>query len=226
MKRHAFTLIEILIGTAILGVVGVPILSVFLTSKDAVSRTDTRRAARYYIREIYAHLGRQSLHDLWKYCGPGEVVGFDVAGQLKHHLAEFDANTGRVTGRNPLGFGEAFLKEMTQDGYDARVFFEFYTRRELEITPLVYNRRAQDKPSPKYGILHMQAGWASVYILDRKKLKKFGGNDEKAVIANWKEPIMCPAIVGRPGLKLSGCPAVNVTVREEYGPLLQRREAL
>jgi hypothetical protein len=39
------------------------------------------------------------------------------------------------------------------------------------------------------------------------------------------EPIMCPAIVGRPGMNPSSCPADNPMVRRKYGPLLARREA-
>jgi prepilin-type N-terminal cleavage/methylation domain-containing protein len=222
--ERAFTLTEVLIASVILALVGIPVMGVFITAKQGITRTDVRREARYYIQEILAHLDRQSLHDLWRNFGPGEVLGHDVAGRLRHRLAEFDPATGRIAGKNPLGFEEEFLQEMIQEGLDARVFFEFYTRKELEIDPPKYTLGVQDKPSPKYGIYHMQAGWAEVVLLDTRKLRAARGKESQAVLASWKQPIMCPAIVGRPGLKLSGCPAVNVRVKLEYAPLLERRE--
>jgi prepilin-type N-terminal cleavage/methylation domain-containing protein len=224
--RRGFSLTEILIGTVILAVVGVPMLGVFISSKHNVKRTDARREVRFYMQKIFDHLNRQPLHDLWKNFGPGEVVGFDAAGRMRHRIAEYDARSGRITGDNPLGFTAEFVQEMLRDGYEARVFFEFFTRKELEITPAQYRPGVPDNPSPLWGILHMQAGWAQVYLLDREKLRTNGGNEAQSVIGQWKEPIMCPAIVGRPGLKLAGCPAVNPDVRAVYEPLLRRREAL
>lgn len=222
--RNGFSLAEVLIGVTILAVMGVPMLGVFIQSKHSITRTDAKREARYYIGEIMAHLERQSLHKLWDYFGPGEVVGFDVAGQLKHKLCEHD-DQGRITGKNPLGFTPYFLQEMMVDGFEARVFFEFYTRKELGVKPDRWSLLTKDEVSPIYGLHHMQAGWVQIYLLDKHKLKKNPSREADCVITSWKQPIMCPAIVGRPGLKLSGCPAVNQVVKLVYEPKLNRREA-
>jgi hypothetical protein len=39
------------------------------------------------------------------------------------------------------------------------------------------------------------------------------------------QTIMCPAVVGRPGLKLQSCPALNKDVFDIYAPLLDQYEA-
>jgi hypothetical protein len=225
-KAFGMSLVEILVGVAILTAVGIPMLNMFTQSRDSLARSDRRRECRYYVREIFSLLDRQSLHDLWQFFGPGEVVGYGVAGKLKHRLLGATGNLQNMDPeQNPLGCTPEFIQEMNQDHLDARIFFEFYTRKELEVSPALYSPQIPDQPSPKYGILHMQAGWAEVYLLDRLKLEKNGGNEEAAVLAHWKQPMMCPAIVGRPGLKFSSCPAVNEAVRRKYEPLLRRREA-
>ena len=217
--RSAFSLTEIVIAAAILAAVGIPTISIFINSKDAIARTDGARDARYFIGEILAHADRQSLHELWDNFGPGEVV--PQAGRMKHQIASYNPLTGQLSGpsdtANPLGFQESFLKEMAHAGLQAKLFFEFYTRKELEIEPQIPDPRRQDIASPRYGILHMQAGYALVQIFDLKK--------KGALVTQWRQPIMCPAVVGRPGLKLSSCPAVNKAMRAKYLPLLAVREA-
>jgi prepilin-type N-terminal cleavage/methylation domain-containing protein len=222
--RRGFSLVEVMIGVTILGVIGIPMIGVFIQSKNSISRTDVKREARYYIGEIMAHVERQSLHKLWDYFGPGEVVGFDTAGQLQHKLCEHDEK-GRITGKNPLGFTPYFLQEMMADNLEARVYFEFYTRKELGVKPDRWSIFTKDEVNPIYGLHHMQAGWVQIYLLDRAKLKKSPTRPADCVVTSWKQPIMCPAIVGRPGLKLSGCPAVSQTVKLLYEPKLNRREA-
>lgn len=211
-KMGAFSLLEVLMAAVILVVACVPMIGVFLGSKDAVQLTDAARDVRYFVNEILAHVERQSLHALWDEFGPVEVV--PEAGRMHHELAEYDAE-GKLTGANPLGFDESFLRDLTRAGFRARVYFEFYTRKELEIQPAQPDPRQPDVASAKYGILHMQAGYVTVQIIDR----------HRSVINEWQQPIMCPAVVGRPGLKLASCPAVNKTVKAKYQPLLARREA-
>lgn len=209
LLRRGLSLTEVLVAAVILAAVGIPVFSVFLQSKRSISRTDTRREVRFFIKEIMAHINRHSLHDLWDNFGPapyspakmlGQIALRDAAGKL---LPDPEAN--------PLGFTQDFLDDLRREGYDGQVKFEFYTREELRIRP-------DDSADPEIGLLHMQAGWAEVSLLDITK-------EDRPRIAVWKQPIMCPAIVGRPGLKLSSCPAIQKAVKEQYGPLLAQREA-
>lgn len=223
--RNGFSLTEIMIAAVILAIVGIPVIGIFLGSKDAITRTDSARDARYFVNEILAHAERQSLHELWDNFGPNEVIA--QAGRMKHEIAIYDIKTGKVLGdpmqANPLGFQESFLQELTRAGFKAKLYFEFYSRKALEVEPQIPNPRAQDIASARYGILHMQAGYASVEIIDLKAAEKVG--DDKATVTFWQQPIMCPAVVGRPGMKLSSCPAVDRRVRAKYLPLLLEREA-
>ena len=250
-ERAGLTLIEILVASVILVVVAIPMLGIFDSSRQSIARTDRRREIRHITSEILAHAGRQPLHDLWDQYGPGEVVGFDTAGRMHHKLADLDPATGHINGDNPLGFNQAFLDEMRALSLEARLYFEFYTRVELgldapkdakekEALSIVEGddpvqdkkaaKRASDlglpPPSskPAFGILHMQAGYARVDIFDRDLLAKNRNHPERALVSRWAQPIMCPAVVGRPGLKLASCPAVNAKVKAKYLPLLAMRE--
>jgi hypothetical protein len=217
------SLVEVLIGAAILSVVSVPLINMFISSKTGIVQTDRHRDARFFISEILAHVERHSLHDLWLWYGPNEVIA--EAGRMKHELAKLDKK-GFVKDSengNPLGFTQEFLYDMTRNDFEARLYFEFYTRKELEIEPAVYNPKVKDR-AEKYGILHMQAGYVKVELYDLRELAKHPKDEKLAIIDSWAQPIMCPAVVGRPGLKLSSCPAVNEDTRKKFEPLLRRRE--
>lgn len=233
--RRGLSLLEILIAAVILVVVAIPLLGVFQSSRQSIARTDQRREIRHITSEILAHAARQPLHDLWDNYGPGEVVGFDTAGKMQHQLAETDS-TGHITGDNPLGFTDDFLTEMRALGLEARLYFEFYTRAELGLDQL---RKKEDEDTgtgrsrkdrvvfitkPPFGILHMQAGHARVDLYDTALLARNKADPEKALVSRWAQPIMCPAVVGRPGLRLASCPAVNPKTKEKYLPLLAMRE--
>lgn len=234
--RRALTLVEILVAAVILVVVAIPMLSIFQSSRQSIARTDQRREIRHITSEILAHAARQPLHDLWDNYGPGDVVGYDTAGKMHHRLAETDAR-GQITGDNPLGFAQDFLTEMRALGLEARLYFEFYTRAELALDQPAAKKPEDEDPAgrtrkdrpvivskPPFGILHMQAGHARVDLYDIALLAKYRFNPEKALVSRWAQPIMCPAVVGRPGLRLASCPAVNPKTREKYLPLLAMRE--
>ena len=237
--RGGLTLVEILVAAVILVVVAIPMLSIFQSSRQSIARTDRRREVRHITSEILAHASRQPLHDLWDNYGPGEVVGFETAGKMHHLLAETNAETGQVNGDNPLGFSQDFLSEVRGLGLEARLYFEFYTRAELGLDQDPRKKPEDDPEAPRtksasgrapslakpaFGILHMQAGYARVDLFDRGLLAKHKADPEQALVSRWAQPIMCPAVVGRPGLRLASCPAVNAKTKAKYLPLLAMRE--
>jgi hypothetical protein len=226
-RRNAFSLTEILIAATILAIVGIPVIGIFLGSKDAIVRTDAARDNRYFVSEIFAHVERQSLHELWDNFGPGEVI--PQAGRMRHEIAKYDPRSGRILGNplesNPLGFQESFLQELVRANLHVKLYFEFYSRKDLDVQPQIPDPKQQDTASIRYGILHMQAGYATVRLIDLKLLAKTR-SEESATVNEWMQPIMCPAVVGRPGLKLSSCPAVDRKVRAKYLPLLLEREGV
>lgn len=95
-SAHGFSLAEMAIAAAILATVSIPLIQVFLTSKQAIVRTDTRRDHRYYLTEIVAHAGRQPLHELWRDFGPGEAVGWNCRARCRKKFTKLFAMTSSV----------------------------------------------------------------------------------------------------------------------------------
>lgn len=209
--RRGVTLIEVLIASIILALAGAAVFQVFSGANTAIRKTDERRELRYYLREIFSHLNRQPLHELWNHYGP---EGLGPARPLAGAMALVDANGKMVDPEkpenNPLAFTQAFLDDMARDGLDARIGFDFFFR-DSEL------RYESGKPSPTIGLLHMQAGAARVTIFDRE-------DPVERPLLTFAMPIMCPTIVGRPGLQLASCPALQKSVECEYGPLLKTYE--
>lgn len=239
-NRKAVTLVEILLASLILALCAVPVISVFLQSKGTISRTDSRRKYFHYAREIVSRAERASLHVLWNYYGPkgfnvpggpkdpdrpefGNIAPFGASGRFRDRLAEYDPIAKRLTAGdpnqhgadvNPLGFSQDFLDEMATEGFEGQLSFEFFPRKALGIADTAPG--VIGTPHADIGILHMQAGYCYVRLVDFKT---------RAVLYEEMNTIMCPAVVGRPGLKLSSCPAVSKGVNLIYAPILKQREA-
>lgn len=211
----ALTLVELVVGTAILMICALPALALFTTSNRTLERTDERRAAYFHIDQVFAKLNRTSLHFLWDNFGPPEFAG---AGKMRDRVAETDQNGKLLAspGANPLGFSQDFLEDLVRDDYEVRIRFEFFSKGALRSQNTLFF----DKADSKIGILHMQAGWARVSLLDRKALMQ----GQTVTVAHQVRVIMCPAIVGRPGMKLASCPALSTLVKAKYGGLLETRE--
>lgn len=226
-KREAFSLSEILIATVLLVLAAVPVMAIFSGSKQSIDRADERREKRYFLNELVAKAQRHSLQTLWDAFGP-YFVGAAQCGYMRDRVAEVDSNGKLITGGgggggpqpNPLGLTQDFLDDMRYAGYEARMRFEFYPRDLLGVksagaNPDQYNPKGKDIVGP-FGLLHMQAGYL---LLSIRSLKD---HDDKL---DWRIPMMCPAIVGRPGLKMEGCPALDTDKRVAYGQRILSREA-
>lgn len=213
--RRGFSLIEVLIAAIILAVVGVGVLSIFSTSTRGIQRTDVRRENRFYLNEILAHVNRQSLHKLFFHYAGSDAARAQLNSTLLGNLCVYDGSGIMVNPEdemsNPLGFTQAFITQLFNEKLRGKIIFEFLTREDLKIDE-------DGKASPEVGILHMQAGKARIELWQEYDDRP----DELAAVV--EQPIMCPAIVGRPGLKLSSCPAINQRVKCAYLPILSAQE--
>lgn len=225
IKRDGFSLSEILIATVLLVLAAVPVMAIFSGSKETIARADERREKRYFLNELVAKSQRHSLQTLWDAFGPYFSGGANC-GYMRDRVAEVDGNNKIVTGGggskdpNPLGLTQDFIDDMRYQGYEARMRFEFFPRDLLGVksagaNPDVFKPNGKDVPGP-YGLLHMQAGFL------RLSIRSIAEPDDKT---DWRIPMMCPAIVGRPGLKMEGCPALDTDKRKEYGPRILARES-
>ena len=221
-EDKAFSLVEILIAATILAVCLVPVISIFITGRTQIAHTDTARKYRFFVDEILARIDRTSLHTLWNYFGPKgfNVAGFGASGKFRDRLAEYDSSTmtlfaGTPGQVNPLGFSEDFLRQMTREGLEGQIAFEFFTKKGLMIRPGT-TPGAPGIVDKRIGIMHMQAGFAKVHLIDLKTHE---------ALTEEVHPVMCPAIVGRPGLKLQSCPAISPNIHAIYDAILEQYEA-
>jgi hypothetical protein len=220
MKRQGLSLSEIMIATVLLTLAAIPVITVFGSSRQIIQRTDERREKRYFLSEILARAQRHSLQTLWDAFGP-YFVGAANCGYMRDRIVELDGNNkiirapGAAKDPNPLGLTQDFVDDLFYQGYETRIRFEFYPRADLGVEPAVFKPNGRDKAGP-YGLLHMQSGFLTVAIRDKA---------DPSDRADWRVPMMCPAIVGRPGLKMEGCPALDTDKRREYGPRILAREA-
>lgn len=216
-SRRGFSLIEVLFAAVILALAGVAVLGVFSSSTRTIQAADARTEYDFYVQKILQHAQSHSLHPLWDNYGP-EAAGLDRP--LLGRLALVDQDGALAApddpAANPLGFPQSFLRDLARAGLDARLSFDFFTREELGIRPVETPPVPGRPPGPTrltkgHGLLHMQAGRITVTLLE--------GEDERPV-REVTQPLICPQIVGKPGIKLSSCPAVNPRVRCRYQPLL------
>jgi hypothetical protein len=243
-QKGGLTLSEILIATVIMVLVSIPVIGLFLTSKQTITRTDTRREKRYFLSEILGRAQKHSLHVLWRYFGPGFVGGMEnECGWVRDGIAITDT-AGKLLPRpnivklqksqmdpNPLGFTQDFMDDLRVAGYEARVRFEFYRRNKLGVTPAAYapGEKVRQLAVGELGVHHLQAGVIAIGVRSKDPRE-----DRTPEI--WIVPMMCPAIVGRPGLKMEGCPALQDSYtdfdgttydfHDRYSSLLAKREAV
>ncbi len=213
IRRRGITLIEVLVASIVLAVAAVSVMNVFRGSAMGVRKTDEKRELRYYLAEVFSHLNRRPLHELWDAYGPPPHASRSIAGAMVLTDASNtiipDADP-LIPKNNPLGLTQSFVDELHRDRIGVKIWFNFYYRQE----DLDYSGTT---PNSAIGLLHMQAGIARValYSLD---------DPEERHLSEWRQPIMCPMIVGRPGIKLSSCPALSNSVKCEYGPLVAAAE--
>jgi hypothetical protein len=117
---------------------------------------------------------------------------------------------------NPLGFTQAFISQLVKENLRAQVEY-YFLRREADL-----KIDEKGKPDKQIGILHMQAGTVHIELFET--VEGPDGSLDEVKVAEIDQPIMCPAIVGRPGLKLSSCPAINQRVKCAYLPILAQIE--
>lgn len=108
---------------------------------------------------------------------------------------------GRLVGqladgaRNPLMIDRGSLDRLAELGMSGALEFRFMTRDELGMDPA-------NPLKSSSGLLHLQAGVIELRIHG-------DGYDE-----TLRKSVYCPMILGRPGLMLNQCPAVNKALRD------------
>lgn len=177
--RAGMTLLEVAAAAFFLALLSAPTLQVITGAGRSVQRTDARRETRHLLRQV---LERIEAADF--------LVLYDNFG------VEPDSSNRMVTGigddtRNPLLLTKQLRERMDELGWEVSLRFRFMTRDELGVDP--------DNPMRSdTGILHLQGAHIELTV--------DAPGRPRAVV---KKPLYCPLILGRPGLMVSQCPALN-----------------
>lgn len=205
-RRRGVTLLEVLIAAVLLAMSGVAVMNIFMGANRGIKKTDERREIRHHLVKVFAHANRQAIHKLF------DNFGRSAAGASRPnggYLARYDADgtlqirPGFKEEDNPLGITQTFLDELRRDGLSARLTFDFFPRREL----MEGGNPNNTTIDTNIGIEYMQAGRLQVEIVS-------WDHPEEAALLSWVQPVMCPMIVGRPGIALKSCPALDPSVQK------------
>ncbi|MBI2943575.1 MAG: hypothetical protein HYY25_05195 [Candidatus Wallbacteria bacterium] len=191
--RLGQTLFDVLIGAVVLAMVAVPLGLLLTSSSRSIRSTDLGRETRQLLEAVMRRVESTDLTLLWDSYG----VEPESPGRLIGKLAEY--TPGGQAGRNPLLLDQEVLQRLAELGLECTLEFRFMSRKELGVDAV--NHLKSDS-----GLLHLQAGVA--------RLVATGKLGSRPFTEEIKKPIYCPMILGRPGLMLSQCPAVNPALRD------------
>ncbi|MBI4872763.1 MAG: hypothetical protein HY814_14495 [Candidatus Riflebacteria bacterium] len=198
--RTATTLLEVLISAVILTLIVVPISLLLSQSTRAVQNTDLNREVRGLMDEVMQRVESTDLTKLWDSFGidpksptrfDGKLVNLPGGSVTPEALADDAAN--------PLHINQEIVERLGELGLSTDLKFRFMTRTELGVDP-------SNRLKSSSGIMHLQAGVVTLTFA--------GKVGKKTIDEELAKPIYCPMILGRPGLLLSQCPAVDPKLRD------------
>jgi hypothetical protein len=174
----------------VLAMLSVAVWAFLNGSNRSVRRTDKRREARFLMRQVIDRVESADFLILFKHFG--------------------SAGGGKVPDAgNPLLVDEATLDALRENKWVVTVKFRFMTRSEL------YNGGNVPAPDPNNhfvlppsGILPYQGAFLET------RLDPLSGSPARILPVIIKKPLYCPLILGRPGLTLAQCPALNEALQQ------------
>lgn len=184
LTRTGATLLEVVVGGFLLVLLSVPIFEMLSGSSKSIKRTDVRREARFLFDRILERVESSDFLVLYQNFGIEPAAPQRIADGLW------------APGRNPLLLDEELRNRVTELGWRPRLTFRFMTRAEV----------GEDPENPKRtstGILHLQGAFLALRV-----------ESPTQPVQEVSKPIYCPLILGRPGLMVSQCPALNMGLKE------------
>lgn len=193
--RSAASLVEMMIASVILLIVVVPVGLMMSGSSNVVQRVDLQREVRTIIDHLIERAEAQDFGVLYDNFG----VRPDAAGRIGQGLTRGNAN--------PLEVEGGILKRMEAAQLQCSLTFRFFSKSEVRVQP-GNNLRTES------GLLWLQGGVLT--------LKVWGGATSGRLLARYEvdetieRTVYCPLILGRPGLLLNQCPAVDPVKKAKY----------
>jgi len=184
-RRRAFTLLEVVVSGFLLALLAVPLMGMLQGSSRSVRRVDARREGRHLLERILDRVEATDFLILYDNFG----IEPESPDRMQEGLTQ--------GGRTPLLLTTALRDTLEEGGWQARLTFRFMTKEEVGEDP-------ENPVKTSTGILHLQGAWVTL-SLGRK------GQPTLRI----RKPLYCPLILGRPGLMLSQCPALNQGLRRD-----------
>jgi hypothetical protein len=198
-RRRGFTLLEVCVSAFLLALVSVPIWGLLNSSSTAIHKVDDRKQARVLMREIMNRIESSDFLVLYDSFG----VEPDSPSRIREGLT--------AGGRNPLKIPDHVLEALEAKQWTVKVEFRFMTRGEVQVRggsadPDDPERRNSFSvfEATDTGILHLQGGYLKMEV-----------SGPELRTQRIRRPVYCPLILGRPGLMISQCPALNAAIKRE-----------
>lgn len=203
-RRSGITLLEVAVTAFLLAMMAVPIWGLLQTSSRGIRRVDERKEARYLVQEVMNRVESADFIVLYRYFGiePNSSQRIQV---------------GLTAGsENPLQVPQHVLDSLKQRGWQVALTFRFMTKEEVgwkgiqsaatagSADPEASKGSAELFAATSSGIQHLQGGFLDLQV-----------SGPGLRTQQIRRPIYCPLILGRPGLMVSQCPALNPAVKRE-----------
>lgn len=196
--RNATSLVEMMIASVILMIVVVPVGLMMSGSSNVVQRVDLQREVRTIIEHVIERAEAQDFGVLYDNFG----VRPDAAGRIASGFTKGNAN--------PLEVESEILKRLEELQLQSSLSFRFFSKGDVQV-------QAGNNLRTQSGLLWLQGGVLT--------LKVWGGATSNRLIARYEvdetieRTVYCPLILGRPGLMLNQCPAVDPVKKAKYESL-------
>ena len=199
-RRRGFSLLEVCVSAFLLALVSVPIWGLLNSSSTSIKKVDARKQARILMREVMNRVESSDFLVLYDAFG----IEPDSPSRIREGLV--------AGGRNPLKIPAHVLEELEAKGWTVKITFRFMTKDEVQVRgggssdPSDPERRNSFSAfeATETGILHLQGGFLTMEV-----------SGPELRTQRIRRPVYCPLILGRPGLMISQCPALNAAIKRD-----------
>jgi hypothetical protein len=199
-------LIEVSMAAFFLALLSVAVWGFLGVSNRTVRRTDVRRETRFLMLQI---LDRVESADF--------VVLYQNFGVQPPSPSRIAVGLGP---NNPLNVDESVVERLAELKWDVKVLFRFMTRAELgagpnqalastDVDDIEQGQRGNRLAPTESGVLPYQGAVIEL------RLEPRADSPQQLPPYVIRKPVYCPLILGRPGLTLAQCPALNIALQDD-----------
>lgn len=206
-RRRGFNFIELTFAAFFLALLSISIWNFLGGATRSVQRTDARREARFLMKQVLDQVEAADFLVLYQNFGKTPPT----------------ENSG-LKNSNPLNVEDSVIERLKELKWYVQVKFRFMTRSEVgsdvapstgpssvdpEAVDIEASSRGNRLRPTTSGILPFQGAVVELAMMPQSDAKI------RLPPLTIKKPVYCPLIIGRPGLTLAQCPALNVALQDD-----------